>query len=48
MSSKIFQVPYCIISKNHKSAILTLTELKSQFEFIARTDGTKAGSIENK
>lgn len=34
-----------IIGKNHKSAILTLTERKSQFELIAKTDGTKAESI---
>lgn len=34
-----------IIGKNHKSAILTLTERKSQFELMAKTDGTKAESI---
>ena len=34
-----------IIGKNHKSAIVTLTERKSQFELMAKTDGTKAESI---
>ncbi len=34
-----------IVGKNHKSAILTLTERKSQFELMAKTDGTKAESI---
>ena len=34
-----------IIGKNHKSAIVTLTERKSQFELMAKTDGTKADSI---
>jgi len=34
-----------IIGKNHKTAILTLTERKSQFELMAKTDGTKAESI---
>lgn len=34
-----------IIGKNHKSAILTLTERKSQFELMVKTDGTKAVSI---
>ena len=34
-----------IVGKNHKSAILTATERKSQFELMARTDGTKAESI---
>ncbi len=34
-----------IVGKNHKSAIVTLTERKSQFELMAKTDGTKAASI---
>lgn len=34
-----------IIGKNHQSAILTLTERKSQFELMAKTDRTKATSI---
>ncbi len=34
-----------IIGQNHKSAIVTLTERKSQFELMAKTDGTKAASI---
>lgn len=34
-----------IIGKNHRSAILTLTERKSQFELMVKTDGTKAESI---
>jgi len=34
-----------IIGKNHKSAILTLTERKSQFELMAKTNGTKAISV---
>lgn len=34
-----------IIGKNHRSAIVTLTERKSQFELMAKTDGTKAASI---
>ena len=34
-----------IIGKNHRSAIVTLTERKSQFELMAKTDGTKAGSV---
>jgi IS30 family transposase len=34
-----------IVGKDHKSAILTLTERKSQFELMAKTDGTKAESI---
>ena len=34
-----------IIGRNHKSAILTLTERKSQFELMVKTDGTKAESI---
>lgn len=34
-----------IIGKNHKSAIVTLTERKSQFELMAKTDRTKAVSI---
>ena len=34
-----------IIGKNHKSALVTLTERKSQFELIAKTDQTKAQSI---
>ncbi len=34
-----------IIGKNHKSAILTLTERKSQFELMVKTDGTKSLSI---
>lgn len=34
-----------IVGKNHKSAILTLTERKSQFELMVKTDGTKAESI---
>ncbi len=34
-----------IIGKNHKSAIVTLTERKSQFELMAITQGTKAESI---
>lgn len=34
-----------IIGKNHKSAIVTLTERKSQFELMAKTNGTKATSI---
>jgi len=34
-----------IIGKNHKTAILTATERKSQFELMAKTDGTKAESI---
>jgi IS30 family transposase len=34
-----------IIGKNHKSAILTLTERKSQFELMVKTNGTKADSI---
>ena len=34
-----------IIGKNHKSAIVTLTERKSQFELMAKTDRTKANSI---
>lgn len=34
-----------IVGKNHKSAIVTLTERKSQFELMAKTDGTKAESI---
>lgn len=34
-----------IIGKNHNSAIVTLTERKSQFELMAKTDGTKAESI---
>lgn len=34
-----------IIGKNHKSAILTATERKSQFELMVKTDGTKAESI---
>ena len=34
-----------IVGKNHKSAILTLTERRSQFELMAKTDGTKADSI---
>ena len=29
-----------IIGKNHKSALVTLTERKSQFELIAKTEGT--------
>lgn len=37
-----------IVGKNHKSAILTLTERKSQFELMAKTDGTKATSIKTK
>jgi IS30 family transposase len=34
-----------IVGKNHKSAILTLTERKSQFELMVKTDGTKSLSI---
>jgi len=34
-----------IIGKNHKTAILTATERKSQFELMVKTDGTKADSI---
>lgn len=34
-----------IIGKNHKTAILTVTERKSQFELMVKTDGTKAESI---
>ncbi len=34
-----------IIGKNHKTAILTATERKSQFELMVKTDGTKAESI---
>ncbi len=34
-----------IIGKNHQTAILTATERKSQFELMAKTDGTKADSI---
>lgn len=34
-----------IIGRNHQSAIVTLTERKSQFELMAKTDGTKAASI---
>jgi len=34
-----------IIGKNHKTAILTVTERKSQFELMVKTDGTKAASI---
>jgi len=34
-----------IIGKNHKTAILTATERKSQFELMVKTDGTKAASI---
>ncbi len=34
-----------IIGKNHKTAILTVTERKSQFELMVKTDGTKADSI---
>lgn len=34
-----------IIGKNHKTAILTATERKSQFELMIKTDGTKADSI---
>ena len=34
-----------IIGKNHKSAIVRLTERKSQFELMAKTNGTKATSI---
>jgi len=34
-----------IVGKGHKSAILTLTERKSQFELMAKTDGIKAESI---
>lgn len=37
-----------IVGKNHQSAILTLTERKSQFELMAITDGTKAASIKTK
>lgn len=34
-----------IIGKNHKTAILTATERKSQFELMVKTNGTKAASI---
>lgn len=34
-----------IIGKNHKTAILTATERKSQFELMVKTNGTKAESI---
>ena len=34
-----------IIGCNHKSAIVTLTERKSQFELMAKTDRTKAKSV---
>ncbi len=34
-----------IIGKNHKTAILTATERKSQFELMVKTNGTKAKSI---
>ena len=34
-----------IIGKNYKTAILTATERKSQFELMVKTDGTKAESI---
>jgi IS30 family transposase len=34
-----------IIGKNHKTAILTATERKSQFQSMVKTDGTKAASI---
>ena len=34
-----------IVGKNHRSAIVTLTERKSQFERMAKTDQTKAQSI---
>lgn len=34
-----------IIGKSHKAAILTVTERKSQFELMVKTDGTKAESI---
>lgn len=34
-----------IIGKNHKTAILTVTERKSQFELMVKTDGTKAESV---
>lgn len=34
-----------IIGSKHKSAILTITERKSHFELMAKTDGTKASSI---
>jgi len=34
-----------IIGKNHKTAILTVTERKSQFELMVKTDRTKADSI---
>jgi len=34
-----------IIGRNHKTAILTATERKSQFELMVKTDGTKAESI---
>ena len=34
-----------IIGKNHQSAIVTLTERKSQFELMAKTQGTKALSV---
>lgn len=34
-----------IIGSNHKTAILTATERKSQFELMVKTDGTKAESI---
>ena len=33
------------IGKNHKTAIFTVTERKSQFELMVITDGTKAKSI---
>ena len=34
-----------IIGENHKTAILTVTERKSQFELMVKTDATKAESI---
>ena len=34
-----------IIGKNYKTAIRIVTERKSQFELMVKTDGTKAESI---